>query len=100
MNVEIFIPIVAMLSIFGMPVAIIYVLKHFRLKERELALEAGVDAEEKYKRLEARLDRIEKLLGSMESEIRALPSGSAGALPAAKAEQLYLPAPRADETKG
>jgi hypothetical protein len=93
MNPDVIVPIVAMISIFGMPVAIVFVLKHFKLKERELALDAGLDAEERYKKLEGRLERIEKSLGSLQSEMRQLPA-------APKAE-LYLPAPaQRDETKG
>ncbi len=100
MDTNVPVPVVAMLVVFGMPVAIVYVIKHFRLKEKELQLEAAEDADERYKRLEGRLDRMEKMLGAMHSEIRALPPPAQGALPAAKAEQLYLPAPRRDETKG
>jgi hypothetical protein len=91
MEAHAIIPIVALLVTFGMPVAIVYVIKHFRFKERELSLEAGLDAEEKYQKLEAKLDRVEKMLGSMQAEMRQLP-------PAPKAD-LYLP-PHRDESKG
>jgi hypothetical protein len=94
MNPELIVPIVAILMVFGSPVAIVYVLRHFRLKERELQFEAAEDTDERYKRLEGRLERMEKLLGSMQSEIRALPPH------APKGEHLYLPAPGRDEPKG
>jgi hypothetical protein len=93
MGPEVIVPIVAMITIFGMPVAIVYVLKHFKLKERELALEERASDEE-YKALESRLARVEKQLGTVQAEMRQLPA-------APKAE-LYLPAPapaRPGETK-
>jgi hypothetical protein len=98
MNPDLIVPIVALITIFGMPVAIVYVLKHFKVKERELALqerelslEAGSDAG-KFKQLEVRLDRMERLLGSVEAQLRALPPSPAKA-------ELYLPPRRPDETK-
>jgi hypothetical protein len=102
MNPDTIPAVVAMLMVFGMPVAIVYVIKHFKLKERELQLEAGLDAEDRFKKLEGRLDRMEKLLGSVQSEIRALPPAASPppAPLAPKAEHLYLPAPPRDETKG
>ena len=68
MDPNVIVPIVALITIFGSPVAILYVWKHFKLKERELALESGEVADERYKQLEGRLVRMEKLLGSMQSE--------------------------------
>jgi hypothetical protein len=89
MDPELLIPIISVLAVFGAPVAIIYVLRHFRLMERELNLEAGVDQNESYKKLEARLERIERLLTSIQSEVRALPPGPTGPaqLPPARREE-------------
>ncbi|HVY48375.1 MAG TPA: hypothetical protein VHB21_20950 [Minicystis sp.] len=81
------IAIVALLSVFGAPVAIVYVIRLFRLKERELQLEAGGGDEARTRALEARLERIERLLVTIERDVRALPGAPAAPqLPPAAAD--------------
>ena len=67
------IPIVSVLAVFGFPVAIIFVIKYFKLKERELALEA--DSREKSQRqqlaIEQRVQRLEDVLISLDHDVRA-----------------------------
>ena len=85
MEPALLVPIVALLSIFGMPVAIIFVTKHFRLKEQELKLEAAIAENEQTKLLEARVARLESTLGALDRDVRrALPAGDPppNALPA------------------
>ena len=62
---EILVPSIAILATFGMPVAIIWVVKHFKLRNRELDLEAqlhGKELELRLKTLEARQAAIETAL--------------------------------------
>src|SRR6059058_4074557 len=61
-------PAIAALGIFAMPVAIIYTVKHFKLRHRELEL----DAELHGKQTQARLDSIEARLGVIESALGAI----------------------------
>ncbi len=67
------IPIVSVLAVFGFPVAIVFVIKYFKLKERELALEA--DSRERSQRqqlaIEQRVERLEGVLLSLDHDVRA-----------------------------
>ena len=67
------IPIVSVLAVFGFPVAIIFVLKYFKLKERELALE--VESRERSQKqqvaIEQRVERLEGVLLSLDHDVRA-----------------------------
>jgi hypothetical protein len=59
------IPIVGMLVVFGMPVAIVFVAKHFSFKRRELEAELEVRkmlSDAQAARLEVRLERVEAAL--------------------------------------
>jgi len=59
------VPMVAILATFGTPVAIIWLIKHFNLRHRELDLEAqlhGKELELRLKTLEARQAAIETAL--------------------------------------
>ena len=61
-------PMLAAVSVFAMPVAIIYTLKHFKLRHRELELEAelhGKQTQLRLQALEARLGAIEAALGAL-----------------------------------
>jgi len=61
-------PAIAALGIFAMPVAIIYMIKHFKLRHRELELEAelhGKQTQLRLQALEARLGAIEAALGAL-----------------------------------
>jgi len=67
------IPIVSVLAVFGFPVAIVFVIKYFKLKERELALE--IESREKSQRqqlaIEQRVERLEGVLLSLDHDVRA-----------------------------
>ncbi len=86
-----FIPIIAILAVFGCPVGCLFVLKHFSFKHREL--EAELEAR---KLLSAR-DRaeLEKRIERLESVVmgaRAAASvGASGLLPASSSSALYEP---------
>jgi len=61
-------PAIAALGIFAMPVAIIYMIKHFKLRHRELELEAelhGRETQLRLQALEARMGAIESALGAL-----------------------------------
>jgi hypothetical protein len=62
------VPIVAIVITFGFPVAIIWVVKHFQYKKRELELEAelhGREMEMRLRTLEARQAAVETALGAL-----------------------------------
>jgi hypothetical protein len=62
------IPIVAIIFTFGMPVAIIWTVKYFKLKHRELDLEASLHGKE----LELRLRTLEARQMAVESALTAI----------------------------
>ena len=81
---EALIPIVSVLAVFGMPVALVFVHKYFKIKERELALEgeARTWAEKKQQALEQRVKRLEDVLISLDQDVRArMGLGQAAPLP-------------------
>src|SRR5882762_5608887 len=58
-------PIAAMLAVFGMPVAIVFINKYFKLKHRELDVEAELQkkfTEEQRRQMEARLAGLENAM--------------------------------------
>ena len=71
--IQSFIPIVAVLAVFGFPVAIVFVLKHFKLKERELAmeLESRQKSQQQQHAIEGRVQRLEEVLLSLDHDVRA-----------------------------
>jgi len=59
-------PVLASMFFFAMPVAIVYLSKHFKLRHRELELEAelhGKETQLRLQALEARMGAIESALG-------------------------------------
>jgi hypothetical protein len=80
-QLQILIPIVAILAVFGFPIALVFVFKYFKLKDRELQLEADAQrwVREQHQLLEARVQRLESALLALDQEIRA--RLSAGAQP-------------------
>jgi hypothetical protein len=62
------IPIISIIFVFGMPVAVIWTAKHFKLKQRELELEAELHGKE----LELRLRTLEARQGAVESALTSL----------------------------
>ena len=65
------VPIFAVLIVFGMPVVILFTLKHFKLRHRELELEAEMHG----KQTQTRLASIEARLGVIESALGAIARG-------------------------
>jgi hypothetical protein len=66
----IFIPIVAMLVVFGFPVALVFTLKWFKLKDRELQLEAEY-RKTSGQALEARVRRLESIILALDTDVRS-----------------------------
>ena len=64
------VPIVAILATFGTPVAIVWVIKHFKLRHRELDLEAQLHGKE----LELRLRTLEARQAAIETALTAIGS--------------------------
>jgi hypothetical protein len=64
------VPLVAILSVFGMPVALLWILKHFKLRHRELDLEAQLHGRE----LEMRLRAMEARQAAIETALTAIGS--------------------------
>jgi hypothetical protein len=60
--------VLGVLVCLGAPVAFVYTLKHFKLRHRELELEAELHG----KQTQARLDSIEARLGVIESALGAI----------------------------
>lgn len=63
--IESFVPVVAMLATFGMPVAIVFIVKHFKIRNREL--DAEIEArrfwnEKERAQFQARVERLENAL--------------------------------------
>jgi len=67
------IPIVSVLAVFGFPVAIVFVIKYFKLKERELALESESRqrSERQQLAIEQRVERLEEVLLHLDHDVRA-----------------------------
>jgi hypothetical protein len=65
------VPLFGVLITFGMPVAIVYTVKHFKLRHRELELEAEMHG----KQTQSRLSSIEARLGVIESALGAIARG-------------------------
>jgi hypothetical protein len=86
------VPIVAILITFGFPVAIVWTVKHFKLKDRELELEAQLHSRE----LELRLRTLEARQSAVETALTAI-----GAKPAPVEDRVSLleaPAVSSSET--
>lgn len=66
---ETLIPIVAILATFGFPVGIVFVWKWFKLKERELQLDADL-RRTSGQALEQRVQRLESIILALDSDLR------------------------------
>jgi hypothetical protein len=94
------IPIVSVLMVFGFPVAIIFVLKYFKLKERELSLEIEGRQKSQQQQLviEERVRRLEEVLISLDHDVRVrLGIGQPGASLKSRPELLEAPAQAGDQ---
>jgi hypothetical protein len=76
-------PVLGALIVLGMPAVIVFTVKHFKLRHRELELEAELHG----KQTQDRLAAIEARLGSVETALGALVRGP---LPAALQEGRSL----------
>src|SRR5215470_2427262 len=88
------IPIVSVLAVFGFPVGIIFVLKYFKLKERELALdsEGRQKSQQQQFAIEERVRRLEEVLLNLDHDVRArLGIGQPGGPPVSRPELLEAP---------
>src|SRR3954466_10175706 len=85
------VPIVGALAIFGSPVALVYVIKHFKLKNRELELEAELHSRE----LEMRLRSLEARQAAIESAVGAI----GGRPPARIEERVSMVEPGSSESE-
>src|SRR5437870_11477300 len=65
------VPVLGALICLGMPVALVFTLKHFKLRHRELELEAELHG----KQTQTRLAAIEARLGTLETALGALVRG-------------------------
>jgi hypothetical protein len=69
------VPVLGALIVLGMPAVIVFTVKHFKLRHRELDLEAELHG----KQTQARLAAIEARLGTLETALGALVRGPAPA---------------------
>ena len=76
-------PVLVALIVLGMPAVIVFTVKHFKLRHRELELEAEVHG----KQTQARLAAVEARLGTLETALGVLVRGP---VPAALQERKSL----------
>jgi hypothetical protein len=67
---QMLIPIVAIIVTFGFPVALVFVFKWFKLKDKELQLEAEM-RKSSGQALESRVQRLESVILALDSDVRA-----------------------------
>jgi hypothetical protein len=67
---ELLIPIIAILVTFGFPVALVFTLKWFKLKDKELQLEADM-RKTSGQALESRVQRLESIILALDADLRA-----------------------------
>ena len=91
---QMLIPITAILVVFGFPVALVFTFKWFKLKEKELQLEAEM-RKSAAGALEARVQRLESVILALDGELRT----KIGALPPPR-ELMQAPPDKAAEQPG
>ena len=67
---QVFIPIVAILVVFGFPVALVFTLKWFKLKDKEHQLEAEY-RKTSGQALESRVQRLESIILALDADVRS-----------------------------
>lgn len=67
---EVLVPIIAILVTFGFPVALVFTLKWFKLKDKELQLDAEM-RRTSGQALEARVQRLESVILALDADLRA-----------------------------
>src|SRR5438067_3247244 len=86
-------PVLGALICLGMPVLIVFTVKHFKLRHRELDLEAELHG----KQTQARLAAIEARLGTLETALGALVRGPVSEFPRERLSLLDPPASPSEE---
>lgn len=84
---QMLIPIVAIIVTFGFPVALVFTLKWFKLKDKELQLEAEF-RKTSGQALESRVQRLESIILALDADLRA----KLGAAPPHRSELFDAPA--------
>lgn len=92
---ELLIPIVAIVVTFGFPVAIVFTLKWFKLKDKELQIDAEL-RRTAGQALESRVQRLESVLLALDADLRA----KMAAAPPARGELMEGPATSQSEQAG
>lgn len=82
-SLQMLIPIIAILATFGFPVALVFVWKWFKLKDRELQLDSEL-RRSAGNALESRVQRLESIIMALDADLRA----KLGPGPAQRAELL------------
>jgi hypothetical protein len=72
---QMLIPIVAILAVFGAPVMLVYIWKWFKRKDKELQLESEM-RRSAAQALEARVQRLESVILALDSDVRAKLGGA------------------------
>jgi hypothetical protein len=67
---QMLVPIIAILTVFGFPVALVFTFKWFKLKEKELHLDAEM-RKSTGEALEARVQRLESVILALDADLRA-----------------------------
>jgi hypothetical protein len=67
---QMLIPIIAILTVFGFPVALIFTFKWFKLKEKELQIDAEL-RKSAGEALESRVQRLESVILALDADLRA-----------------------------
>jgi hypothetical protein len=90
--IEAMIPIVAIIFVFSLPAVLFLGSKFFKLKEKELALDAEGrrHAEQHHQALEQRVQRLEAVILALDSDLRSKASMTAP-LPADRAQLMEGP---------
>jgi hypothetical protein len=97
--VEAMIPIVAIIFAFGLPAVLFLGSKFFKLKEKELALDAEGrrHAEQHHQALEQRVQRLEAVLLALDSDLRGKMSLAQPTAPTAADREQFMEGPPAPE---
>lgn len=67
---QLLIPIISVLAVFGFPVCLVYVWKFFKLKEHELQVDAEL-RRTSGQALEQRVQRLESIILALDSDLRS-----------------------------
>ena len=67
---EIIVPVIALIATFGCPIAFLFVWKWFKLKDKELHLDAEF-RQSSGAALEARVQRLESIILALDADVRA-----------------------------